>query len=80
MSGVAGDPMTEQQKFRIQRLAWNCECALRAEQAALSLGDLEWAADRAEAAAHWSRLAVMSAASLTDRAMQAEYQGANDGR
>lgn len=24
--------------------------------------------------------AVMSAASLTDRAMQAEYQGANDGR
>ena len=53
--------MTEQQKLRIQRLAWNCECALRAEQAALSLGDLEWAADRAEAAAHWSRLAFAEA-------------------
>ena len=61
MSGVAGDPMTEQQKFRIQRLAWNCECALRAEQAARRIGDLEWAADRAEAAAHWSRLAFAEA-------------------
>ena len=53
--------MTEQQKLRIQRLAWNCECALRAEQAALILGDLEWAADRAEAAKYWSRLAFIEA-------------------
>ncbi|MDC7805219.1 hypothetical protein PQS31_00035 [Luteimonas sp BLCC-B24] len=53
--------MTEQQMRRIEIAGQACERCLRAEHAALNLGDLEWAADRAEAAAYWSRLAFIDA-------------------